>query len=305
MKSQPRRRFLGGLLGAASSFACGQTFARDTKRPAFVAADREFTFDTGVLRGTLRGGGQSKGLLPVLDAVSGAPLARSLGWFSPYRLLDDTNRYGKAAWDWESKAKLLPNGSVMVEWTADESHPFDLAAVYLWSASDTLDLRLRVTARRALRQLEVFLASYFEGFPDTVVCAGGPNAFLGAPREAGQWQMFPRDSAAIGIIQDGRWKHPPSPVDWTIRPAFSAPLAIRRDTTQGRAVVLMTRPEECLAVATPYDGESHRSVYFSLFGRNLAPEESAGTWARLWYGPAISNEKALELYAAFRKQGVS
>lgn len=295
----PRRQFLGGLLTAGSALATGRAFAAQP-RPAFVAAGQEFTFDTGVLRGTLRGGGQSKGLLPVADSATGDPLARSYGWFSPYRLLDASHRYGDAAWSWASTARLLPNGAVEVRWTADDAHPFDLAAVYQWSAANVLDFRIRVTARRTLRRLEVFLASYFEGFPATTVHAGTPPAFVPAPQSAGHWQMFPRDDAAVRTINDGRWKHAPSPVDWTIRPPFAAPLAIRRDVARGRAAVLMTRPEECFAVALPYDEESHRSVYFSLFGRNLAPDESAGTWARLWVGRNLADAEALALYREFR-----
>lgn len=304
MNRTPRRRFLAGLLAAGSSLSLRRARAGAAPaRPAFAAAGREFTFDTGTLRGTLRGGGQSKGLLPVIDSATGAPLARSYGWFSPYRLLDDQHRYGDAAWSWASMARLLPNGAVEVNWTADEGHPFDLAAVYRWSAPNVLDFRIRLTARRALRRMEVFLASYFEGFPHTVVPTGETAAFVGAPRTAGDWQMFPRDAAAGRVIQDGRWKHPPSPVEWTLRPAFAVPLAIRRDPNKGRAAVLMTRPEECFAVAVPYDEEQHRSVYFSLFGRDLQPDESVGTWARLWVGAQITDDEALALYRDFRNQG--
>jgi hypothetical protein len=150
--------------------------------------------------------------------------------------------------------------------------------------------------------MEVFLASYFEGFPITVVQAGDPAAFLGVPRTAGDWQMFPRDEAAVKIIQDGRWKRPPSPVQWSIRPPYHAPLAVRRDAAKGMAAVLMTRPEECFAVATPYDSEVHRSVYFALFGRDLRTGESAATSARLVVGPGISDEQAVGLYREFLQE---
>lgn len=296
-----RRRFIGGAVAVAASGGWWRALAAGAGG-RFAAVGREFSFDTGVLRGTLRAGGQSKGLLPILDVASNTPVARSYGWFSPYRLLDDTNRYGSAAWDWASEAQLLADGAVEVRWTADAGHPFDLRAVYRWTEPHVLDLTLRVTARRDLRRLEVFLASYFEGFPHTVVNAGGPTAFVGAPQSAGNWQMFPRDAAAVKIIQDGRWKHPPSPVDWTIRPAFAAPLAVRRDAPRGLTAVLMTRPEECFAVAVPYDEEVHRSVYFSLFGRDLKVGASAETRARLWIGRDLPNAKALELYAAFLRQ---
>jgi hypothetical protein len=296
-----RRQFIGGALAIAATGAGWRAVAAGKSR-SFVAAGKEFTFDTGVVRGTLRGGGQSKGLLPVLEVATNTPVAKSYGWFSPYRLLDDTNRYGKAAWDWASEARLMADGAVEVRWTADEAHPFDLVAVYRWSDPHVLDLSTRVTARRDLRRLEVFLASYFEGFPTTVVYAGKPAAFVSAPKSAGDWQMFPRDAAAVKIIQDGRWKHPPSPVEWTMRPAFAAPLAVRRDAKRGLAAVLMTRAEECFAVAAPFDEESHRSVYFSLFGRDLKNGASAETRSRLWMGRDLPDAKVVELYEAFRRQ---
>jgi hypothetical protein len=296
-----RRRFIGGALAATATGALWPTLAAEESR-GFVAAGPEFAFDTGKLRGTLRHGGQSRGLTPVFDAASGMPLAASNGLFSLYRLLDSTNRYGNAAWAWTSEAKLLGDGTVEVRWIADDAHPFDLMAVYRWSAPDTLDLAIRVTARRELRRLEVFLASYFDGFPITVVDTGAPHGFMGAPQEAGTWQMFPRDDAAVEIIQDGRWKHPPNPVEWSIRPRYAAPLAVRRDAERGLAAVLMTRPEECFAVAAPCNGESHRSVYFSLFGRDLKRGESAETRARLWLGRDLPNDEIFELYETFKKQ---
>ena len=293
-----RRQFIGGALAATASGAVMSTMAADNKL-AFVAAGKEFTFDTGALRGTLRGGGQSKGLIPTFDCASGAPLTKSLGLFSHYRLLDDTNRYGKAGWDWASEAKLLDNGAVEVRWTADDAHPFDMRAVYHWSAANALDLTTCVTARKELKRFEVFLASYFDGFPDTVVYAGDKPSFTSAAKEAGKWHMFPRDEAAVKIIQDGRWTRPPNPVEWTIRPKLAAPLAIRRDAERKLAAVLMTRAADCFAIACPQDGEGHRSLYFSLFGRDLKNGEAVEAKSRLMICGETTDEKAVELYKAF------
>src|ERR1035441_1326249 len=101
-----RRQFIGGAIAATASGAVLRALA-DENKLAFVAAGKQFTIDTGVLRGTLRDGGQSKGLIPAFDCASGTALTKSLGLFSHYRLLDDTNRYGKAGWGWASDAKLL------------------------------------------------------------------------------------------------------------------------------------------------------------------------------------------------------
>lgn len=295
-----RRQFISGALAVTASGGALRALAAEDKL-GFVAAGKEFTFDTGALRGTLRGGGQSKGLIPAFDCASGAPLTKSLGLFSHYRMFETNVRFGKAAWDWASEAKLLGNGAVEVRWTADEAHPFDMMAVYRWSAANALDLTTRVTARKELKRFEVFLASYFDGFPTTVVWAGEKPAFVSAVKEAGKWQMFPRDEAAVKMIQDGRWKYPPSPVEWAIRPKLAAPLAIRRDAERKLAAVLMSRPQDAYAIACPQDEEGHRSLYFSLFGRDLRNGESVEAESRLMICGDITDEKALELYRQFKK----
>jgi hypothetical protein len=210
-------------------------------------------------------------------------------------------RFGKAAWDWVSEAKLLGNGALEVRWTADDAHPFDMMAVYRWSAPNALDLATRVTARKELKRFEVFLASYFDGFPTTVVWAGDKPAFVSASKEAGKWHMFPRDEATVKMIQDGRWTYPPSPVEWSIRPKLAAPLAIRRDAERKLAAVLMTRPRDAYAIACPQDEEGHRSLYFSLFGRDLKNGESVEAKSRLMICGGVTDEKALELYKKFAK----
>jgi hypothetical protein len=291
-----RRQFIGAALAGTALRA----MAAENKL-AFVVTGKEFTFDTGALRGTFRGGGQSKGLLPAFDCASGAPLTKSLGLFSHYRMFEENKRFGKAAWDWASEAKLLGNGAVEVRWTADEVHPFDMMAVYRWSAANALDLTTRVTARKELKRFEVFLASYFEGFPTTLVYAGNKPGFISASPDAGKWHMFPRDEAAVKMIQDGRWKYPPSPVEWGIRPKLAAPLAIRRDAERKLAAILMTRPGDAYAIACPQDEEAHRSLYFALFGRDLKNGESVEAKSRLMICGEVTGEKALELFAAFTK----
>ncbi len=284
---------LAGAVGAAQPPAT---------RPVFIARDNEFIFDTGPFRGTLRAKGRSLGLTPVVDKVSQTAIAGTYGLFSPYRMLDATNRYGTAAWDWAARAKLNEDGSVEVRWTSDPEHPFDMLAVYCWSASDTLDLTVQVSPRRDLRNFELFLASYLPPCDISLVHAGSAeraNGFLTAGKADGDWQMFPRDDNAIAIIGDGRWVRPPHPVNWTIRPKLAGNIAIRRSTGTGLTAVVMAPPDDCFAIATPYGEEGHRSVYLCLFGRNLAGGVPASARSRLILGKDISNERALALYRQF------
>ncbi len=279
---------------------CCSALAGAAEPPAFVAEGNAFRFDTGALRGVLRGEGKSRGLLPVTDCATGTNLARSVGLFSHYRLLDATTRYGVAGWEWASTAELLPDGAVAVRWTADAVHPFDMTATYRWSAPNALDVTTTVTARKELKRLEVFLASYLEGFD--AAFAYTKNGFLEAKKTDGVWQAFPRDAEAAQLIGDGRWKHPPHPVDWVIRPTLAAPLGLRRDAASGLAALVMALPQDCFAVSMPFSEEPHRSLYLSLFGRDLKAGETAGARARLVIGRGITDEQAVKLYEAFLKE---
>ena len=275
---------------------------------AFTAAGKEYHFDTGVLRGTLRPDGRSLGLTSIVDVASGTSLAGGAGLCSHYRLLDSEARYGSAAWDWASQSRLLPNGGVEVLWSADKDHPFDMKAVYRWKAANVCDVTTRVTAKKDIQRLEVFLASYLAALPDSFVYVqgcpetGGKPGFFAALESRGPWQTFPRDDEAVKIAGDGRWKRPPNPVDWKMMPRLAAPLAMRRDEKTGLTALVMAPAKDCFAVSTPFSGEGHRSIYLSLFGRDLKTGESATARSRLVIGHKISDEQAIALYEAYARE---
>ena len=80
---------------------------------------------------------------------------------------------------------------------------------------------------------------------------------------------------------------------------MAAPLAIRRDAKTGLTAVVMAPPADCFAISTPFTGEGHRSLYFSLFGRDIKAGEFPTARSRLVIGHDISDEKAVELYQAY------
>ena len=182
-----RRRFV--LAGAATTagvailhsiqkIAAAPTDAVSGPR-TFTSVGRECRFDTGVLRGTLRGGGKSLGLQPVVDIASGKSLAAALGLLTPY---------------------------------------------------------------------------------------------------------------------------PPYPVPWTLRPRLAAPLALRRDLESGLTAGLMAPVKDCFAMSTPCGEDHHRSLYLSLFGRDLKAGETASACARLVIGKNISDQQAIDLYETYRTE---
>jgi hypothetical protein len=252
---------------------------------AFSASGtNEFTFDTGVLKGKLRSDGKSKGLSSVVHVPTGLTLDSSMGLFGHYRVFSANKRYGTAAWDWPSEAKLHKDGSVEVRWPSAEDRPFELRAVYRWATPDTLDLETSVQAKTNLARFESFLASYFsECFTNSsaYVRSNSQQWLERAGQSFGVWQVFPRDDQAVSIIQDGRWKIPPNPVDWVIRPRLAKPLAVRGCPANGLRAVLMSPPSDCFGVLTPFEGEGHRSMYLSLFGKDLRAGETARARARL------------------------
>jgi hypothetical protein len=277
---------------------------------AFVANDKgEYTFDTGILRGTLRQGGKSQGLAPVVYVPTGARLDRSMGILSYYRVFTTGKRYGAGAWDWPSTAKLLPDGAVQITWPEAADRPFEMAALYRWKDAQTIDLETTVTARKDLGKFESFLAAYFsEAFPTPCVYvrqssdAQGKPGLLPARKTYGDWQMFPRDDQVLPVIRDGRWGLQPNPVNWTIMPRLAGPLCLRCGPGGGLVAVLMAPPEECFTVATPYEGESHYSLYMSRFGHDLKAGETARARTRLVIASGISDDQAITLFQRYLKE---
>jgi hypothetical protein len=291
---------------------CGVSLARAQMKPSgngkpvfSASGTNEFAFDTGMLKGKLRAGGKSTGLSSVVHLPTGLTMDSSMGLFGHYRVFSANKRYGTAAWDWPSEARLRPDGNVEVRWPSAEDRPFELRAVYRWAAPDTLDLETSVQAKRNLANFESFLASYFaEGFTNAGVYARSNSKawLMAADKNGGAWQAFPRDDEAVSIIQDGRWKFQPNPVDWVIRPHLAKPLGVRRSPPNDLAALLMSPPQDCFAVLTPFQAEPHRSMYLSLFGKNLKAGERARARARLVIGTGLAGETMDRLYSDYLRQ---
>jgi len=268
----------------------------------------EYAFDTGVLRGKLRQAGKSLGLSSVVHIPSEVRLAGSFGILSYYRVFTTNKRYGTAAWDWPSTSKLLSDGAVQITWPEEKDRPFEMVAIYRWRTSSTLDLETVVKPRKDLTKFEVFLASYFdEIFPSPYVyVAGNPEAqgspgFLMARKPFGDWQMFPRNQEVLRVVHDGRWQKEPNPVNWTIMPNMGIPIGLRRGAKAGLTVVLMAPLDDCFAIATPYQGESHHSLYLSLFGCDVKAGDTARARSRFVVTTDISDREILGLYQKYMK----
>ncbi len=269
--------------------------------PAFIADDKGgYVFDTGVLRGKLRKDGKSVGLSDVVHVPSGKRLDRSLGMMSHYRVFTKDKRYGDAAWDWPSEAELQDDGAVRVTWGRADDRPFELAAVYRWRDETTLDVETFVTAVETLEDFEAFVSVYCDAYFELPYVNVG-SGYMQARQSGGDWQMYPRGEDVVGMIKDGRWGKEPHPVDWSVRPRFGQPAAFRRGAQASPGVVVMAPREDCFAVATPYAGEEHYSLYLSLFGADVAAGTTAQAKARLVVAAETSPSAIGALYRGYIK----
>ncbi len=281
------------LLAAADDVARSEP--APAARPSFLAdGPRGFVFDTGVLRGRLHAEGKSLGLTEVVHVPSGTRMDHGYGLLSHYRVFTRGVRYGAGAWDWPSEAVLRGDGSVAIRF-ATEGRPFSLVAVYRVAAADTVEVETKVEAGTDVKGFETFLASYFDAaFTNAAVWVKGRDGarWAAALPEQGDWQMFVRDSAARGVVEDGRWRLEPHPVAWTFPFELAGEAARARRMASGRGVgaSFSASLRECFAVAMPHQTESHYSVYFSLFGRDLKAGESATATVRLSFESGTGRE---------------
>jgi hypothetical protein len=282
----------GGIVG----FVCLIALAGRSE-PAFQQDGQAFRFDTGCLRGALRSQGRSLGIGPVTDTASGVTVAGTLALLGPYRLLDAERRYLPDAREWPSEARLRPDGGVDVRWAADARHPFDLEIAYRWASTNALDAIVAVTAHQPLRRFEVFMASYFQGFPEVYGYAGG--GLRKVEKELGDWLAFPRDAEAEAILADGRWQRPPHPVTFKPVARYAGALGVRRDPASGLAALVMAPPAACCAVLMPYGEDGHRSIYHSLFGRDFQAGERAAARMRLVISKNVSDQQITDVYRDF------
>jgi len=289
-------------------------------RLAFQPAEKGYyRFDTGSIRGKLRLDGRSQGISSLVHAQSELEVAHGgdyPGLLSHYRVFSTDTRYGDAARDWPTEPKLRGDGTVEVRWPPAAEHPLEITAVYRLAADDAIDLATTVKPQRAMPGFEVFLASYFAADFRALVYVR-PNAFTPgepellaadvSPLVDGSYLIFPRDRESLRLVFDRRWEQPPNPVQWSVSRLLAAPLGVRRHEKTGLMALVMSPPEDCFAVATPCnktppDGVAgHRSLYLSLFGRDLAAGQSATAHARLVVGRNLTDRQAIERYEAYRK----
>ncbi len=310
------RRLLALLFLASTSVGVS-----DEPKPVFrPEGSGIYSFDTGTLRGRLRLDGKNQGIEELIYSPSGQEVTygnRRLPVMSHYRLFSTGVRYGNAARDWPTESRVLADGAVEAVFKPEEAYPLTMSAVFRLAAADAIDVETRVSAKEDLPHFEVFLSNYFgEGYDVSVYVveslrAPGKARFLRAdhnPLVAGNYLLFPRDRQSVQTVFDGRWEVGPNPVEWCITRYLAAPIGVRRHRETGLAAVLMATPEDCFAVATPYNQDppdgvaNHRSLYLSLFGGNVAKGETVLATSRLQILANPTDETLEQCYADFARE---
>jgi hypothetical protein len=299
--------------------------AVEAKSPPFDFQPAEkgyYSFDTGLLRGKMRLDGTYQGIASMVYVPTGKELLKPPGVMSYYRVLTTGFRYGAqghsgAARDWPVAARLVDGGDLEIRFPPAADHPMELTGTFRWRSADTLDVETTIQTPVALPRLELFLSSYFvEGFDALVYVqrnrnGTGESALLRAdwsPLLDGNYLMFPRDEAALRMIYDGRWDIPPNPVTWAFLRWLAAPIAVRRHAEAGLTAAFMSPPADCFAMSLPYNKQppdgvaSHRALYLSLFGRDLAAGQTATARCRLIVAKNLSDQAVLERYQQYLRE---
>jgi hypothetical protein len=264
-----------------------QADASNSATPRFTVSDSsEYRFATGVVEGLLRAGGEPLGVSDVVFTDTGQLISRVYGWLNHYRVFSDGVRYGRGMRHLPSRGRQHVDGSVSTVWSAEETRPFKMQAVYRWSEPHVLDVETIVDSVADLPGFEVFLASYFpDTFTEVRIPVTAPETpsgirWLHAREEDGYRQAFARDEAAPALIHDGRWQLAPNPIEWTLQSERAWPMSLRRDPETGVAIVFMTEPKETFAIYSPHATQRHYALYYSLFGRDLRAGETVSARAR-------------------------
>jgi len=282
-----------------------------------VAGKGLFSFDTGAVRGRLRADNQSQGISTLVENETGMELAygqNNPGILSYYRVFSTNKRWGDSARGWPKSSNLLPDGAVEIHWPSQEDRPFEMTAIYRWRSPNILDLETTVKAEKDLEKFEVFLSSYCKkNFKSLVyvrrtIHSPGAPFFLSADVNdlvLGTYLAFPRDRKAAQMIYDGRWDYEPHPVHFSVTKFFAYPLCMKRDARSDITILLMSRPEDCFAIETPYNMDppdgiaGHYSLYMSLFGEDIKAGQTVRAHTRLVVGRAITEQDAVGLYSDF------
>ena len=281
------------------------------------AANGQFAFDTGTVKGQLTATVDREGVTSIVDVKTGRELTKGrpdIGVFTYYRFLSTDKRWGDIGWQMPKNPERVADGTVRIVWPPQPERPFELTATYKWVRPDALDVETAIKAGADLPRFEVFLASYFA---DSFRCkvylkpgkyAKGEPELVAAdasPLTTGLYYAFVRDLAGAQMVEDGRWARGTNAVDWAITRYLAGGLAVQEDRASGLTCALMSRPEDCFCIYASYNMDppdgvaSHHSIYLGLVGKDVKAGQTVRTTSRLLVGKHLSAEQIVGEYKKF------
>lgn len=284
-----------------------------------------FTFETDLMRGTIRLDGRYHGVTQLTDKRTGKqvidPRYSALNFF---KLMSVNLVMGEP----RGMERTIQSAAhwVEVKWAATPSHQGELTARYEVVAPNAIDLTLTVRSNGTYRDYEVFMPSYFDKNFRPYVYLQKRDYSSNRDRQSaelvlvrynpvfrGTVVVFPRDAHVAGLCIDGRWDRSewdrPTVQMCPMRP-YARCLALLTDEQKQLGIVLMSRPGDCYAISTRYhaDEEANRLTSYSafdlsLFGDDMIPGYERTVKVRLALTPlddALS--EPLDMYQAFLDQ---
>lgn len=276
---------------------------------------RRLQFKTASLDGTFVADGWHHGVSMLVHRPTGTPLTGgTVPLLALYRLLCRDGWLGEARETHHSVQEH--DDGVTLTWAPNPLHQVLLSGRIRIREEDAIDLAVEVVGCAAYERYEVFISNYFHSDlrPGVYVPPEPGETIVHDdtvriepvlhPVYRGLYVTFPRDEAAAHLFTDGRWRRGRNFARFLAARFYARPLAYYRHPAAGVDAVLMGRREDLAAVSMAYapaggdidDVAEHRSLYASLWGRDLRPGAVWRTALRLqvgrWYGDAAAHLRA-------------
>jgi hypothetical protein len=195
----------------------------------------------------------------------------------------------------------LTDDGVRVEWEPCLEHQARVSVTYDASRANTMDITIEVRGYGYYRDYEL-LFSHYTSAPFHAGCwvksQGEPEAIMveDNPVYHGLYNFFPRDLHAAQMFYDGRSERGRWCWQVAMGRFYGLPLVFSHNGEVEQ--ILCGLPEDVCAVGLTYRGDandgvaSHKSMYLSLFGRDLNPGQTWRTRIRYMAGPRGMQEHA-------------
>lgn len=255
-------------------------------------------FETDLIRGDVIADGERFQVANLIWKPSGLTVDTGMA-LAPYRLL------ARDSWMGEVRQMLhertISDGGVSVAFGPGFSHQAELRFRVELNRPDAIDVSVDLRPFAAYPNYELLISAYLAyGFRPGAYIGPGVRGETVDPVQVrpvhssvyeNMYVAFPRDEASAAIISDGRWQRGRHHTRFAPLRYYALPVAFSAHEPSALDVLLMAPPEDVFSVAMAYHSDNpaddvgqHRSLYLSLFGRDITPGQRIRTAFRLQVG---------------------